>query len=348
RFRARPMASVRAATAAAVVCIAVLLAMLGSGAGEVRRFAVGEPATVASPAAAWQYDAIGLDRVPLDVVAKASPVTVAVVDTGADVSASDFAGRSVSTFSVLKPGAASDANGHGTFVASIVARTAPNARLLVIGAAAADGSMRDEDEAAAIRYAVRHGARVINLSVAGTSTSTVERRALADAARRGVLVVAAAGNDYAGGNPVEYPAALLRDGPRRRRDRRERRPRGILGRRLVALARRAGRGHPRRARPDRRRSGRRTDDRVGRHRERHVVRGAAGRGRGRAPLRREPEADRTARRGDPEEDGVRSRHVDAGDRVRHHRHRRGGGGGGRAVASPAARSFSYRWGRFSS
>src|SRR5581483_7491785 len=66
-----------------------------------------------------------------------------------------------------------------------------------------------EDEAAAIRYAVRHGARVINLSVAGTSTSTVERRALADAARRGVLVVAAAGNDYAGGNPVEYPAALL-------------------------------------------------------------------------------------------------------------------------------------------
>jgi len=203
------MASVRAATAAAVVCIAVLLAMLGSGAGEVRRFAVGEPATVASPAAAWQYDAIGLDRVPLEVVAKASPVTVAVVDTGADVSASDFAGRSVSTFSVLKPGAASDANGHGTFVASIVARTAPNARLLVIGAAAADGSMRDEDEAAAIRYAVRHGARVINLSVAGTSTSTVERRALADAARRGVLVVAAAGNDYAGGNPVEYPAALL-------------------------------------------------------------------------------------------------------------------------------------------
>src|SRR5581483_11341237 len=140
------MASVRAATAAAVVCIAVLLAML-SGAGKVRRFAVGEPATVASPAAAWQYDAIGLDRVPLDVVAKASPVTVAVVDTGADVSASDFAGRSVSTFSVLKPGAASDANGHGTFVASIVARTAPNARLLVIGAAAADGSMRDEDEA---------------------------------------------------------------------------------------------------------------------------------------------------------------------------------------------------------
>jgi len=56
---------------------------------------------------------------------------------------------------------------------------------------------------------VTHGARIVNLSLAGPVTSPVERAAIRFATRRGVLLVAAAGNDYAQGNPVEYPAALL-------------------------------------------------------------------------------------------------------------------------------------------
>jgi subtilisin family serine protease len=56
---------------------------------------------------------------------------------------------------------------------------------------------------------VQHGAKIINLSFAGATTSRVEQDAIRYAVRKGVLLVAAAGNDFAKGNPVEYPAALL-------------------------------------------------------------------------------------------------------------------------------------------
>src|SRR5581483_9503171 len=61
----------------------------------------------------------------------------------------------------------------------------------------------------AIVYAVNHGARILNLSVGGPTTSQAERRAIRYAVHRGALVIAAVGNEYASGNPVEYPAALL-------------------------------------------------------------------------------------------------------------------------------------------
>jgi hypothetical protein len=49
---------------------------------------------------------------------------------------------------------------------------------------------------------------VINLSLAGPGFSQSEYDAVISATRRGALVVAAAGNDYARGNPREYPATL--------------------------------------------------------------------------------------------------------------------------------------------
>src|SRR5207244_4242702 len=65
------------------------------------------------------------------------------------------------------------------------------------------------DESNAIVYAVDHGARIINLSLGGPATSTTERKAIDYATSHGALVVAAAGNEYQDGNPIEYPAALL-------------------------------------------------------------------------------------------------------------------------------------------
>src|SRR5207244_6119211 len=83
------------------------------------------------------------------------------------------------------------------------------AKLLVIRAGRPDGAFTDVDEASGIVYAVQHGARIINLSVGGPSTSPTERRAIDFAISHDVLVVAAAGNESQSGNPVEYPAALL-------------------------------------------------------------------------------------------------------------------------------------------
>ena len=80
---------------------------------------------------------------------------------------------------------------------------------MIIKAGAGDGSISDVDEAAAISYAVDHGARIINLSFGGTTTSTTEMNAIDYATSHGVLVVAAAGNHYLNGNQTIYPAALV-------------------------------------------------------------------------------------------------------------------------------------------
>ena len=144
----------------------------------------------------------------LAALAFAQPLTVAVVDTGANVHASVIAAKHPVTYDVRTHGRdVADANGHGTEVASIIARESGAARLLLIRAGSSSGAFSDANEAAGIRYAVLHGARIINLSLGGAQTSLVERAAIRFAFARGVLVVAAAGDDYA--NRPEYPAALL-------------------------------------------------------------------------------------------------------------------------------------------
>ena len=168
----------------------------------------------------WQYAAIGADRVPADVAAAAAGITIAVVDTGADVTAPDLGAKQLHSFSVRRRDAdVADANGHGTFVAALAAGSATNgdgiagvageAGLMVVQAGAANGSFTDVDEAAAIVYAVDHGAKIVNLSLGGPETSAVERRAVDYAVSKGALLVAAAGNGGSRGNAVEYPAALL-------------------------------------------------------------------------------------------------------------------------------------------
>ncbi|HET9322544.1 MAG TPA: S8 family serine peptidase [Gaiellaceae bacterium] len=189
-----------------------------------RRFSASEPGLTAMYSAGvpyqWQYAATRASSVPDTVLRAAAGVKIAVVDTGADVTAPDLAAKSLETYSVLDGGTdIRDLHGHGTFVASIAGGSVSNgegiagfggdAQLLLVQSGRADGSFTDVDEADAIVYAVNHGAKIINLSIGGTQTSSVEKKALSYAAEHGVLVVAAAGNEYGDGNPVEYPAALL-------------------------------------------------------------------------------------------------------------------------------------------
>ena len=180
---------------------------------------LGLVSTPAGGAYEWQWYATGVDRVPATILAAAARTTIAIVDTGADLSAPALAGKVRASFDVRSGRrVVDDASGHGTFVASIaggststggaVAGFGGAARLLVVKVGEGT-SVSDVDVAAGIVRSVRSGARIVNVSIAGPTRSAAEASAVTYAARHGVLVVAAAGNDALAGNPPEYPAALL-------------------------------------------------------------------------------------------------------------------------------------------
>ncbi len=114
-----------------------------------------------------------------------------------------------------------DREGHGTFVASSIAESTNNgygltglayqATLIPVRVLDAQGNGDSSTIAAGIRYAVAHGARVINLSIEFSPGTTIGQipdivSAIADAHAHGVVVVGAAGNDET--RTLDFPAAL--------------------------------------------------------------------------------------------------------------------------------------------
>ena len=112
-----------------------------------------------------------------------------------------------------------DRNGHGTFVASTIAEETNNhkgltglafaARIMPVRVLDSAGEGEASTIAEGVRFAVNHGAKVINLSLEFSSDVTSSDipeliEALRYAHRRGVLVVAAAGNE--GHTAIALPA----------------------------------------------------------------------------------------------------------------------------------------------
>jgi serine protease len=158
-------------------------------------------------------------------------VRVAVIDSGVDGTHPELKGRIVASKSFVAGPATVDTQGHGTFVAGLIAAgtddgvgiagLAPSAELLVAKVVGPQRSIPVEAEAKAIRWAVANGARIINMSLGGLRDPTdpsrdtysrLEADAVAFAVSKGVLVIAAVGNgDQAPSQPWPYaswPAAL--------------------------------------------------------------------------------------------------------------------------------------------
>ncbi|HVM13144.1 MAG TPA: S8 family serine peptidase [Egibacteraceae bacterium] len=140
-------------------------------------------------------------------------VTIAVLDTGLTPSA-EFSGKVLPGRNVLDGTAdVTDYNGHGTLAASVAAATTNNAggiagycwscMLLPVKVLASSGTM--SDVADGIVWATDKGADVISMSLGGHSGTTTVQNAVGYAASRGVVLVAAAGND--GSTSPMYPAA---------------------------------------------------------------------------------------------------------------------------------------------
>lgn len=173
-------------------------------------------------------------------------IVVAVIDTGVDLDHPELASLLVQGTDMVNLGTnptaplgfhfegdfngvdsnPQDEVGHGTHVAGTIACLSNNAvgvagvtwnckimpvRVLariVNNANAADvrGTGSATDIAAGIRWAVDHGARVINMSLGGSVDTQVERDAVAYAVAHNVVVVAAMGNGGPAA-PTSFPAA---------------------------------------------------------------------------------------------------------------------------------------------
>ncbi|MET8539382.1 S8 family serine peptidase [Kitasatospora sp. NPDC004799] len=179
----------------------------------------------------WHLDAMHAPE--MWKISKGRGVTVAVIDGGFKLDHPDLEGQFLpgKDFSESPGGVGSYKEGHGTQMASLIARTgksdggrgayglAPGARVLPVkianGSEHAVVSADFLDQIGqAVTYAVEQGAKVINISqgtaAVTTSPADVEKlnRILAWARAKGSLVVSSVGNSGDKGNLVEYPGAL--------------------------------------------------------------------------------------------------------------------------------------------
>ncbi len=161
----------------------------------------------------WNLHSINVESSWQDT--KGKGVTVAVIDTGIaevpDLKETKFAkGYDF----VNDRDDARDDNGHGTHVAGTIAESTNNgfgvagiayeATLMPLKVLSASGGGTVADIAEAIRFAADHNADVINMSFGGGGESSAVSEAIDYAHKKGVLIVAAAGNS--GQNSASYPA----------------------------------------------------------------------------------------------------------------------------------------------
>ena len=167
----------------------------------------------------WGIFAIGADRAWATTTGQG--VIVAVVDSGSgphpDLAENLLTGHSFFGTVESQDGTDIDASGHGSHVAGIIAAAAnngfggsgvaPRAKILPIQVLDQAGQGDARDVAAGVRYAADNGAKVINLSLGGTTESSSLTQAIQYATDKGALVVAAAGNGGALDKP-KWPASL--------------------------------------------------------------------------------------------------------------------------------------------
>ncbi|MGP7818038.1 S8 family serine peptidase [Niallia sp. 01092] len=160
----------------------------------------------------WYLNTVNSEKA-WDETKGSSKITVAVIDGGMQTDHPEFKGRIVSPYNAVTNNHSINPDIHGTHVAGIIAAAndkkgtigiAPNVHIMPINIFTGDGADA-YDESVGIMYAVDHGANIINMSYNSLQYSYAEEHAIKYAASKGVVLVAAAGND--GNNAQNYPAA---------------------------------------------------------------------------------------------------------------------------------------------
>ncbi len=161
----------------------------------------------------WYLRVIEADKAWL-VSREGEGTTVCVLDTGVDPTHGDLQGRvdlSRTVSFVADEAATNDIDGHGTFVSALIAANgigmasaAPKTNLCMVKVLDQTGSGSFSDIISGIVYATDAGADVINMSLGAYFSRREDgakeliralQRAVNYASRKGVVVVASAGND---------------------------------------------------------------------------------------------------------------------------------------------------------
>ncbi len=149
-----------------------------------------------------------------DVTTGSADVWIAILDTGIDQNHEDLVGKIAGNRNFTNSRTVDDRYGHGTHVAGIAAATTNNkigvagvgynSRLLNVKVLNDQGSGYYSWVANGIIWAADNGAKVINMSLGGSSSSSTLENAVDYAWSKGVVLAAAAGNS--GNSSPLYPA----------------------------------------------------------------------------------------------------------------------------------------------
>jgi len=159
-----------------------------------------------------QYAPAKLRLIEAHRLATGNRVLVALIDTGVDAAHPDLAGAVAANFDATADGAGPGQ--HGTGMAGAIAAhrallgTAPRVGLLTVSAFGSKSSNTDGTTFSIVKgldWAAEQGARVVNMSFAGPADPRL-RDALVKVSRRGIVLIAAAGNAGPRSPPL-YPAA---------------------------------------------------------------------------------------------------------------------------------------------
>ncbi|MFZ5854973.1 MAG: S8 family serine peptidase [Chloroflexota bacterium] len=163
----------------------------------------------------WSLPQIGWDQA-YGTVTPTGTAKVAILDTGVDASHPDLAGQVVSGTSILDgSNGLTDPNGHGTWMAGIIAAATDNGegiagvayagvQVMPVTVLGADGTGLDSDIIEGVVYAADHGADVILMAFSNPGYSASLQAAIDYAWSKGAVLVAAVGND--GSSSPTYPA----------------------------------------------------------------------------------------------------------------------------------------------